>query len=157
MANLSTGKFLVNYGIEVSIETTPAQGSDPAVYSVIGDGITNISEALNEVKQQMYYLINKGFGQTEITGMHPAITLTGHRIEGDDAQDFIFGKKFSLGSARKSKLKVKVFDPESTTTVYEEYSVDVTITDLQEFSGATENGSDISVTFEFNGAPTLAS
>ena len=154
MSNLSTGKFMVMYGVELQINTTPA-GSQ-ATYAVLGDGITNISEALNEVKQQMYYLINKGFGQTEITAMHPAITLTGNRLHGDTAQDYIFGKKFKLGSERKTDIKVRVFDPENTETVYTTYGVDVTICDIQEYSGATENGSDISFTLEFNGSPTVA-
>lgn len=152
MANNSTGTFLVMYGVEVQINTTPS--AQTGTYATIGDGITNVSEALNEVKQQMYYLINKGFGQSEITAMHPAITFTGHRLHGDDAQDYIFGLKYSLGSARKTDIKIKVFDPEDPTDVFSQYTVDVTITDIQELSGATENGSDISFTLEFNGAPT---
>lgn len=154
MSNLSTGKFLVMYGVEVQINTLP---SGTASYAVIGDGITNISEALNEVKQSMFFLINKGFGQSEITGMHPAITFTGNRVHGDTAQDFIMGLKYSLGSARKTDIKIKVFDPEAPTTVYSNYTAEVTITDIQELSGATENGSDISFTLEFNGAPEVAS
>lgn len=154
MANNSTGTFLVMYGVEVQINVSP---SSTASYKVIGDGITNLSEALNEVKQQMYYLINKGFGQSEVTAMHPSITFTGHRLEGDDAQNFIFGLKYSLGSARKTDIKIKVFDPETPTTVFSNYSVGVTVTDIQELSGATENGSDISFTLEFNGAPEVVS
>lgn len=153
MANLSTGQFLVMYGVEVQINTAP--NATTAVYATIGDGITNVSEALNEVKQQMYYLINKGFGQTEVTAMHPAITFTGHRLHGDVAQDYIFGLKYSLGSARKTDIKIKVFDPENATNVFSQYTASVTITDLQELSGATENGSDISFTLEFNGAPEV--
>ena len=151
MANLSTGKYLVMYGVEVQINTAPTAST--AVYATIGDGITNLSEALNEVKQQMYYLINKGFGQTEITAMHPSFTFTGNRLHGDDAQDYIFGKKYSLGSARKTDIKIKVFDPEDPTDIFSQYTASVTITDVQELSGATENGSDISFTLEFNGAP----
>lgn len=151
MANNSTGTFLVMYGVEVQINTTPS--AQTGTYATIGDGITNVSEALNEVKQQMYYLVNKGFGQSEVTAMHPAITFTGHRLHGDTAQDYIFGLKYSLGSSRKTDVKIKVFDPESPTTVFSNYSVGVTVTDIQELSGATENGSDISFTLEFNGAP----
>lgn len=155
MANLSTGQFLVMYGVEVQINTTPS--AQAGTYATIGDGITNVSEALNEVKQQMYYLINKGFGQSEVTGMHPAITFTGHRLHGDTAQDYIFGLKYSLGSSRKTDIKIKVFDPEDSTNVFSQYTASVTITDLQELSGATENGSDISFTLEFNGAPEVVS
>ena len=155
MPNLSTGKFLVMYGVKVEINTTPE--ATQGTYAEIGDGITNVSEALNEVKQQMYYLINKGFGQTEVTAMHPAITFTGNRLKGDVAQDYIFGKKFSLGSARKTDIKVTVLDPENTETVFSQYNVAVTICDVQEMSGATENGSDISFTLEFNGSPTVNS
>lgn len=154
MANNSAGKFLVMYGVEVQINIQP---SGTASYKTIGDGITNVSEALNEVIQQMYYLINKGFGQSEVTAMHPAITFTGHRLEGDDAQNYIMGLKYSLGSARKTDIKIKVFDPEAPTTVFSNYTVGVTVTNIQELSGATENGSDISFTLEFNGAPEVVS
>lgn len=155
MANLSTGKFLVMYGVEIQINTAPT--ATTAVYATIGDGITNVSEALNEVKQQMYYLINKGFGQTEITAMHPSITFTGNRLHGDSAQDYIFGLKYALGSARKTDIKIKVFDPEDATEIFSQYTASVTVTDIQELSGATENGSDISFTLEFNGAPEVVS
>lgn len=155
MANNSSGDFLVMYGVKVEINTDPTSVS--ASYAQIGDGITNLSEALNEVKQQMYYLINGGFGQTEVTGMHPAITFTGNRVEGDAAQDFIFGKKFGLGKARKTDIKVTVFDPADASNVYTAYTAEVTMCDIQEFSGATENGSDISFTLEFNGAPSVSS
>ena len=153
MANLSTGNFLVMYGVEIQINTTPT--SQTPTYAVLGDGITNLSEALNEVKQQMYYLINKGFGQTEVTAMHPSITLTGHRLHGDVAQDYIFGLKYKLGSNRKTDIKIKVFNPESTTEVFDQYTASVTVSDIQELSGATENGSDISFNLEFNGAPEV--
>ena len=152
MANLSTGKYLVMYGVELEINTTPDLSTP--TYAVLGDGINNLSEALNEVKQQMYYLINKGFGQTEITAMHPAITLTGNRLHGDTAQNYIFGLKYQLGSARKTDIKIKVLNPEDSTQVYSNYTASVTVCDIQELSGATENGSDISFTLEFNGSPT---
>ena len=155
MANLSTGKYHVWYGVELQINTSPTAST--AVYATIGDGITNLSEALNEVKQQMYYLINKGFGQTEITAMHPSFTFTGNRLHGDTAQDYIFGLKYALGSARKTDIKIKVFDPEDPTDIFSQYTASVTVTDIQELSGATENGSDISFTLEFNGAPEVVS
>ena len=155
MANLSTGKYLVMYGVELEINTTPDLSTP--TYAVLGDGINNLSEALNEVKQQMYYLINKGFGQTEITAMHPAITLTGNRLHGDTAQNYIFGLKYQLGSARKTDIKIKVLNPEDSTQVYSNYTASVTVCDIQELSGATEAGSDISFTLEFNGAPTVVS
>lgn len=143
------------YGVEIQINTAPTAST--AVYATIGDGITNVSEALNEVKQQMYYLINKGFGQTEITAMHPSITFTGNRLHGDTAQDYIFGLKYALGSARKTDIKIKVFDPEDATDIFSQYTASVTVTDIQELSGATENGSDISFTLEFNGSPEVVS
>ena len=154
MANLSTGKYLVMYGVQLEINTAP---NGTANYAVLGDGINNISEALNEVKQQMYYLINQGFGQTEVTGMHPSFTLTGNRLHGNAAQDYIFGLKYSMGSARKTDIKIKVANPEDSTEVFNQYTASVTICDIQELSGATEAGSDISFTLEFNGAPTVVS
>ena len=110
------GKLFTTYGIEASILTSGA--SEAEVYSELADGIDNIAEALNEVVQQFFFLKDKGFATNHVTGMAPAYTFTGRRVMGDTAQDFIFGKKYSLDTDRQSKLKI----------AYKEGSTEKTIT-----------------------------
>ena len=91
--------FLLVYGIEASILTA----SEPSeTYSPLCDGIDNLAEALNEVVQQYFFLCDKGFARNHVTGMAPSYTLTGRRIMGDTAQDFIFTKKYGLGADRQT-------------------------------------------------------
>ena len=49
------GKFLTMYGIEVSINTS-SSGSES--YTELGEGIENMSEALNEVVYSGYWMSN---------------------------------------------------------------------------------------------------
>lgn len=142
---------LVNYGISIEIDTTP--DAENPTWALLADGISNITEAMNEVKQQTYYLADKGYGHTEVTAQHPAFTLTGNRVYGDAAQDYVFGLKYALGCHRKTQLRISVMNTCDSRTLYTRYIAQCTVCDLQEISGSAENLCDISITLEFNGRP----
>jgi hypothetical protein len=144
-------KFLVMYGVEVSLDTgTPTTPN----FQPFGDGWENISEALNEVVYSGYFLKDKGFGNSEVTAMQPAFTLTGKRKVGDPLQDYIFDPalKYGLGEVRKSTIKVDVAKGDGTI---QSMTCPVTLTNIQEFSGNTQDGSAISLEVRFNGQPTF--
>ena len=82
--------------------------------------------------------------------MAPAFTLTGRRVVGDAAQDFIFGTKYSLDTARQSSFQLSYTDAESATV---EITCDCTICNIQEWSGATTDDSAISFEVRFDGVP----
>ena len=89
--------LLTMYNLTASIGVS--QGSDPPgtwTYAELAEGFDNIAEALNEVVQQYFFLSDKGFAKNHVTGMAPAFTLTGRRVVGDQAQDYIFSKKYGL-------------------------------------------------------------
>lgn len=143
------GKLFTVYGIEASILTA----SDPTeTYSELADGIDNIAEALNEVVQQYFFLKDKGFATNHVTGMAPAYTLTGRRIMGDPAQDFIFGKKYGLDTERQTTLQIKYMNGEAEKTI----ECPCTICNIQEFSGASTDDSAISFELRFDGRPTVS-
>lgn len=134
------------YGIEASILTA----SEPSeTYSPLCDGIDNVAEALNEVVQQYFFLCDKGFARNHVTGMAPAFTLTGRRVLGDAAQDYIFSKKYGLGSDRQTTFKLTYTTGENPTTV----TCPCTICNIQEFSGASTDDSAISFEIRFDGRP----
>ena len=84
------GTLFTIYGIEASIVTN----NDPSeTYSPLCGGIDNLTEALNEIVQQYFFLCDKGFARNHVTGMAPSYTMTGRRVIGDAAQDYIFSKK----------------------------------------------------------------
>ena len=94
--------LLTMYNLTASIGVS--QGSDPPgtwTYAELAEGFDNIAEALNEVVQQYFFLSDKGFAKNHVTGMAPAFTLTGKRVVGDQAQDYIFSKKYGLDTDRQ--------------------------------------------------------
>jgi hypothetical protein len=133
---------------------TSSSGTPPTwTYSVLGDGIDNVAEALNETVQQYFFLDDNGFAKNHVTGMAPSFTLTGRRVMGDAAQDYIFSKKYNLDEDRQSSFQLSYEDGSGTTVTL---TVDCTICNIQEWSGATTDDSAISFEIRFDGAPTIS-
>ena len=148
------GNLLTVYNLEASIGTEKSQ--DTWTYSKLEAGLDNVSEALNEVVQQYFFLNDKGFARNHVTGMAPTFTFTGRRVQGDAAQDYIFSKKYKLDTERSSSFQLKVTDNSGASPKVTTYTVDCTICNIQEFSGASTDDSAISFELRFNGAPTAA-
>ena len=115
-----------------------------------------MSEALNEVVQQYFFLNDKGFARYHVTGMAPTFTFTGRRVQGDDPQDYIFGNKYKLDTNRNSSFQLKVTDNSAAPPTVTTYTVDCTICNIQEYAGASTDDSTIAFQLRFNGAPTRA-
>nr|DAO89986.1 MAG TPA: major tail protein [Caudoviricetes sp.] len=147
--------LMTMYGITAKIGTSKAAGDSGAwTYAPFGDGIDNLTEALNEVVQQYFFLTDKGFAKNHVTGMAPTFTVTGRRIYGDAAQDYIFGKKYGLDDQRISSFQLEYLDAsEATVTI----TCDCTIANMQEFSGATTDDTAISMEIRFDGKPEVKS
>ena len=148
------GNLLTIYNLEASIGTS--KSAETWTYAKLDEGLDNVSEALNEVVQQYFFLNDKGFARNHVTGMAPAFTMTGRRVQGDAAQDYIFSKKYKLDTERSSSFQLKVTDNSGASPKVATYTVDCTICNIQEFSGASTDDSAISFELRFNGAPTSA-
>lgn len=148
---MAYSKLITMYNLSASINT--AASGAAAVYSELADGIDNIAEALNEVVQQYFFLKDNGFAQNHVTGMAPAWTLTGRRVLGDAAQEFIFGAKYGLDTERQSSFKLTYTDASAQTVTL---TCPCTICNIQEFSGATTDDAAISFEIRFDGQPTVA-
>ncbi|MBO7669737.1 MAG: hypothetical protein J6S60_04020 [Oscillospiraceae bacterium] len=137
------------HSITLKINTTP---SSTATMSELRQGIENFDEALNEVVNDFFFMADQGYGRSRVSAMAPAVTVTGRRIWGDAAQDYIFGgdQKYGLGAARETDFTITY-----TANGYD-YTIsgDCCFANIQELSGATENVSAISVELRFNGKPT---
>ena len=73
--------------------------------------------------------------------------MSGRRIVGDAAQDYIDGLKYKLGDERKSSFKVVV---NGETIV-----ADCTIADIVSFGGSSLDVNQFSCTIMVNGKPTV--
>lgn len=144
--------YITIYNIKVSIGTKKT--GETWEYSEFGDGIENISEALNEVIHQYQFISGGGFAKNHVAGAAPAWTLTGRRVLGDAAQDYIFANKYAFDTARQSSLKVEYTDASGGTAVSKGFTVPCTFCNLQEFSGASTDDSAISMELRFDGKPT---
>lgn len=144
--------FLTNYNITAEIGV--ALTGSTWTYATLGAGIDNVSEALNEVVQQYQFLNGQGFAENHVTGAAPAWTLSGKRILGDTAQDYIAGLKYEFDDARKSSLKISY----SKGGVNYGITVPVTICNIVDIGGgASTDDSVFSCEIRFDGKPSIPS
>lgn len=146
--------LLTMYNLTASIGTqkTGEAPSQSWTYVELSEGIDNVAEALNETVQQYFFLSDDGFARNHVTGMAPSFTLTGRRVIGDAAQDYIFGAKYSLDTSRQSSFKIEWTD---SANKKQTVTCDCTICNIQEWSGATTDDSAISFEIRFDGKPVI--
>jgi hypothetical protein len=108
---------------------------------------------VNEQNQQYFFLCGHGGADNEVTGIAPEYAVSGRRIIGDGAQDYIVSLRYALGDDRKSSMKVEIYN--AADTLVETIVADVTITDIVDFGGATTDNEPFSCTLRVNGIPTV--
>ena len=128
---------------------TSATSADPPVwtYAKLCAGIQGMPWNGNEQIQQFFFLCGNGYADNEVTGMAPEIQVTGRRIVGDTAQDYIMGQQFELGNGRKTSVKV--------VAEGKQYVCDATICDVVTFGGDSLDINAFSCNIRFNGKPTI--
>ena len=132
--------------IEIGVSATTA---DPPVwtYARLCKGIESMEFNENEQNQQYFFLCGEGFAHNETTGAAPELVITGRRIVGDTAQDYIAGKQFLLGEERNSSVKI--------TAEGKVITCDCTIGAITSFGGQTLDVNAFGCTIRFNGKPTV--
>ena len=144
------------FELEPFIGTEYATATSTWTYAPLCKGWENIAEALNETVQQYHFLCGQGHAYNKVTGMAVAVTLTGRRVQGDDAQDFIFSKKYEVGAERDSSFKLVMHDKSSGSDVSTTLTVPCTIANIQEINGGAVDNWQVSCEIRFNGKPTIA-
>lgn len=133
---------------EIWIGTEATTATPPVwTYKKLCKGIESVSFTPNEQNQQYFFLCGQGFAHNETTGAAPELTVTGRRIAGDDAQDFIVGKQFALGNDRNTNVKI--------VAEGKDIICDATIGDVTSFGGNTLDVNAFGCTIRFNGKPTV--
>ena len=137
-----------NWVNQIEIGTT-ATTADPPVYTYnkLCKGIESMEFTENEQNQQFFFLCGEGFANNETTGAAPELTITGRRIVGDTAQDYIAGLQFKLGSERRTSVKI--------TAEGKVITCDCTIGGITSFGGQTLDVNAFGCTIRFNGKPTV--
>lgn len=134
-----------NWANEIYIGTQESSGT--WTYAKLCKGIESMEFNANEQSQQYFFLCGQGFAHNETTGAAPELTISGRRIVGDDAQDYIAGKQFALGTDRNSSVKIIAEGKQITC--------DCSIGDVTTFGGSTLDINSFGCTIRFNGKPTV--
>ena len=116
-------------------------------YSKLCKGIEGMTFNSNEQNQQFFFLCGEGFANNEVTGGAPDLQITGRRIAGDAAQDYIAEKQFALGTDRNSSVKIVAEGKVITCGC--------SIGEVVTFGGNTLDVNAFSCTIRFNGKPTV--
>ena len=134
---------------QIEIGTTATTANPPGwTYSKLCKGIESMSFNSNEQNQQYFFLCGEGFANNEVTGGAPELQISGRRIAGDAAQDYIVGKQFALGVDRNSSVRI-------TTAEGKIITCDCSIGDVVSFGGNTLDVNSFGCTIRFNGKPTV--
>lgn len=133
---------------EIHIGTSATSATPPVwTYAKLCKGIESVSFSPNEQNQQYFFLCGNGFAHNEVTGGAPTLTISGRRIAGDTAQDFIAGKQFSLGTDRNTSVKI--------IAEGKQIVCDATIGEVTSFGGSTLDVNSFGCTIYLNGQPTV--
>ncbi len=124
-----------------------ALSSSTWTYAKLCAGIEGMTFNSNEQNQQYFFLCGGGFAHNEVTGGAPELQVTGRRVVGDTAQDYIAGLQFSLGEDRNSSVKIIAGG--------KQIICDCSIGDVVSFGGNTLDVNTFSCTIRFNGTPTI--
>lgn len=157
--SVKANQLLLNYEYKLQILVPNGDGtSEP---QTIARGFDNIAEAINEVLYQANFLSDEGWGSSYVTGGQLIFTLTGVRVKGDPAQDYIFSDDvyFGFGSARDVQLLVTIpdydiDDPDARPTTL---TCNATLAKISRSGGASNQPSAISVEVHVNGKPEITS
>ena len=137
---------------ELYIGTEYTAGSGGAAgtwtYAKLCKGIQGMEFSENEQNQQYFFICGEGFAHNEVTGAAPQLTITGRRIVGDAAQDYIAGKQFALGADRNSSVKI--------IAEGKQIICDCSIGNISSFGGQTLDVNSFGCTIRFNGKPTVS-
>ena len=129
------------------LEIGTAYSNSSWTYSQLCKGIKEMTPSMNEVVVTEQYLCGEGHAHNEVTGMAPQIQITGDRVEGDTAQDYIAGLQWALGEDRVTSVKI--------TTGGKVITCDAIVTDIVTFGGQSTNLKPFNCIIRLNGKPTI--
>lgn len=138
----------INYETEAFINVSPEKDAAPT-WESMANLMTNMSQSLNEVLQQLTYYADKGWGSTEVTGAQMTLTVTGSVKPGDKACDYILSDKvmYGLGDARKTHMKLQ----KGTKVIL----WPITLANITPAYGDANNINSLTATIHGNGRPTI--
>lgn len=146
------GKFMLNHNNKFEIDIsgqTNLDNVDEAKWMSLASGINNTTPAANDTTTNDVYYDGEGFGTSDVTSKRLQLTLAGHRLEGDPAQDYVASKQLAIGDDLKTLFRWTQPSGDTITGV-------VTMTSIVSSGGAPGAKQAFSVVIVFNGKPLFA-
>lgn len=137
-------QFELNYKNQFFVGEAGAEEADKR----IGGGVSSFGTEANEETDDTAYLDGGGVGTTDVVGGQPAVTFEGHRLYGDEAQDFIFSLQNKYNNDRV--VPFKWVQPDGTTL-----TGPATIMNIEGPGGDANAKGEISFEARFRGAPEV--
>lgn len=146
---MAAKEFNLNFKNKFEIDTKG--GKDPsdvagATFVPLAAGINNFTPTLNETTANDVYYDGEGYGSTDVTGKRLQLAYTGHRLEGDPAQDYIASHLLDLGDKLKTLARWTQADGSTVVGL-------VTISNIVTSGGSPGAKQTMSFTLAFNGKP----
>lgn len=129
------------------IEIGVSKSNSTWTYAELCAGIEGMEFNENEQNQQFFFLCGEGFASNIVTGAAPELVITGRRIVGDTAQDYIAGLQMKLGEERDSSVKI--------TSGGKVITCDCSIGAITSFGGQALDVNAFGCTIRFCGEPTV--
>lgn len=131
----------------IGTATSGSGASATITYSKLCKGIESMEFNANEQNKQFFFLCGEGFAHNETTGAAPELTVSGRRVVGDAAQDFLVEKQFALGPDRIVPVKI--------IAEGKQIECNAAVGNLKSFGGQTLDVNAFGCTLRFNGKPTV--
>lgn len=146
---MANTEYLLNFKnkleIDVSGNSSLADVDDNDM-KVLAAGISEITPAADDTTDATPYWDGEGFTDTEVTGKNITFSISGNRVFGDPAQDYVASKFLDIGDALRTVTRWT--DPKGNKV--EAVS---TLTSIVPFGGAANAKQTFSFTLTLNGKP----
>lgn len=142
-------KFNENYQNKLEIDisgSTTLDDVSKATWAPLAAGIQTITPAASETADTTPYYDGGGFSDVDVTGKAITFAVAGHRVDGDDAQDYIAGKFIAVGDTLRTLARWT--DPNGNKVQFV-----ATLQAIVPFGGAANVKQTFSFTLAANGKP----
>lgn len=146
---MSKQQFLLNHKNKLEIDVagnTSLEDVEKANWKPLKAGISTITPASSETSDNTPYYDGEGFSDTDVTGKHITFACSGHRLVGDEAQDYIASKFLAIGDELRTLCRWTDAQGNTVTAV-------ATLTSIVPFGGAANVKQTFSFTLALNGKP----
>lgn len=125
-----------------------AEGDDVknAKWANISQGILSMTPAANATSETQNFWNGKGWGETDETGKRVTFAITGQRVVGDPAQDYISARFMAMGDALRTLVR---WTDQGGNTI----TANCTLTSIVPFGGNANARQTFSFTLSMNGVP----